>query len=452
MLQRSIGNRAVTQLLGRQHSDMPMQQQSRPTLQRAPLSASDSKIQRWSFKNWFKRSSEKSSEQGPESSTEKPKEDTELAPNNSNLQNSEKSAPQVKGQGKVAPDRYELTMGVEREDENFLTNSVKFTVGKFTRKFGVESGPEEPPRRAGHAWVALKTYKENRQLSNRSYGLGPEGIMHPDPYASRPTGPATLFKDHEISADTYARVVDRLRTVRRQLRQGKMRYESFGYNCAAFVRDITQAAGLSFPGRKVIPFVFHGKPSAFTPNRLYQALEKQYNKGVEGVYHDPAKKHTNKNSGKESGLKRLLKRLKFQGRAPQKESSKPTSQRVEPQGVEPQNNQEAPKPEEVQEDVQQEGSEPEADESFPPEYENVKRYTIPEGKTLFVCNQDNLPLGLATGGTTIGITGVVSGGRVEIIWRGKPHYISERLWKMTLGFDYSELAKGDESNDELVNS
>ena len=108
--------------------------------------------------------------------------------------------------------------------------------------------------------------------------------MHPDSYAGS-KGDETFFKDHPISADVYARVLDRLNEVKQKVDSGEVKYQAFRYNCAAFVRDITRTAGLPFPGSKVIPFIFHGKASAFTPNRLFSALNKQYSKGGSGVYH-----------------------------------------------------------------------------------------------------------------------------------------------------------------------
>lgn len=215
------------------------------------------------------------------------------------------------------PDEHELTIAVARQDPRYLEyqkHQLKLTMKK--RLLGwlwkrhrlsradikkqsarqavlarsqkiveedVEIESEELAKKnaieiCGHTWIKLHK-KSGNTLEKWSFGFWPaqrpkkpqesvDGIVHsPDTRHESEPGEDRLDLKNSISKKQYGKAL----ALAKKRHKSPPSYKLIGYNCTKFAREISNSAGVSFPGSAwTVPFV--GK--MYSPNAVYEAVEK----------------------------------------------------------------------------------------------------------------------------------------------------------------------------------
>jgi len=171
--------------------------------------------------------------------------------------------------------RYEVTLGVWRDDPNFLAKSTAFVFKKAAHQVFGGHKPKAP-KSTGHSWVELRAFdSEGNTVFVDSYGFQPSGIAHPETGFHGTSGEDNLYRDYPVSRDKFINVIATAEAIVKE----NPKYDLKGMNCTKFAKVLVNAAGLKFMGARVSPGARIGPGKAFTPNRLYSAMSSKKKSG-----------------------------------------------------------------------------------------------------------------------------------------------------------------------------
>lgn len=282
-LQSTIGNRAVSGLLRGTPLPTPIRRSAAPTIQRT----GDETVQRKG--KWYDRFRRK-----PKPQKGKPEINTPPTPLKAKIADSSaemaEDATSAKADNKDgASDKYRLTLAVNRMNPKFLQESTRYFFRKTFNKLrpkrfrrSKEEMKDLAPHDTGHAWIEMTRFQAGDITDYRSYGFYPGGrVVSPDSFATilPDSSPDNLYQDFILSDTQYNDAVTKAENMKEQASKGGIKYNLYGMNCTAFAREIVRAAGQKFPGMRFSPGAKIGPGSAFTPNRLYNALKRRQKRG-----------------------------------------------------------------------------------------------------------------------------------------------------------------------------